>query len=422
MRMNHPYSSTSMPATGLQLFRKWDTWIWAGLMLFVLFIPIAKPPSTFGELIAIAAWLPGWWHSDTRAMRLQRYKNRPLLFAFPLFFILHLIGLIWTEDLSQGFHEINMAHYLIVLPMIIGSLEIQRRHVFVAIGCFLLSNLVAGVLTIYIRQMDHPLLNAELYLPSPFISRPRASLFYAFSLLLWLELPFHISLNHRFKQIIWLICTGIMLMALFNLEGRTGQIAFAVVLPIWLVLRFIKRHRAVWFGVFLTGSTVLGWLSYTYIGNIHRRFTEAIEEVEAYRNGFQDRNANDTSLARRFIFWEKSWVVFTTSPIWGVGTGDLNASVEPLFLSDSRGVSPNKPHNQFLEYGVKFGIVGLVVFLFGWWHYVKGAHRKYRIIAYCLSALCLVSMLSESTLDTQAGISFFVFFLFLLYHSGTELE
>ena len=400
----------------------WDTGVWLGLCLFVLFIPVNKPASTAGEVIALAAWLPGWLNQISRAYRIARYKANPMLLIFPAFFLLHILGLLWTEDMPQGMHEINMAHYLLVLPAIIGSLEMQRKHLYAILGCFLFSNLVAGILTIYIRQMDHPILNAELYLPSPFISRPRASLFYAFSLLLWMELPFHIQLRRPFVVVGWLLCTAIMVIALFNLEGRTGQLAFAVTLPIWLVLRFVHKHRMLWFGVFLLGSMILGWLSYQYIGNINRRFNEAIEEIQSYKEGFKDRNANDTSVARRFIFWEKSWEVFKSAPLIGVGTGDLNQSVAPLFLADSRGVTPNKPHIQLLEYAVKFGIIGASLFLLGWWRYVLGTQKTYQPLMYGFSALCFISMLSESTLDTQAGISFFVVCITLLFHTGTQIK
>lgn len=385
-----------------------DFFIWAGLLIFVLFIPVAKPPSTLGEILAILAWIPGFFHQETRSNRLQNLKSRPFLLFLPAFFLLHLIGMAWTSDLGQGLKELNMQHYLLSIPLIFASINRNPKKEKHLLAAFLIANLVASCLTIFIRQTDIPLLKAELYLPSPFIARPRASLFYAFSLFLLLEIPWHLSLSRK-QKIFWGLATFIQAMALINLEGRTGQIAFALVLPVWMVMRLVQKHKILWFTAFTILVSLLAWLSYLYVGNIQRRFREAFDEVTAYQEGFKDRNANDTSFARRFVFMEKSWEVFTEHSLFGVGTGDLQKEVYPLFDNHPLKIEPNKPHHQFLEIAVKFGIFGLIFFLAGWIWQLIIARPPTRILFLCFSLLSFVSMMTESTMDTQAGISFFVF-------------
>lgn len=385
-----------------------DTIIWIGLILFTLFIPVAKPPSTLGEIIAIVFWVPGLFITPIRQERLQNLKNKPYILFLPAFFLLNLLGMTWTSDFFQGLKELNMQHYLLTIPIILGSLKTDKQKELQLILAFVLANLIASCLTIFIRQTDIPLLKAEMYLPSPFIARPRASLFYAFSLFILLDLPWHYKLSNWKHKIIWGLVLFIQAMALINLEGRTGQIAFALVLPIWLVFRLVKKHRVLWLTLFSLLVCGLAWLSFRYIGNIERRFREALDEVNAYQEGFKDRNANETSFARRFVFVEKSWEIFLQHPILGVGTGDLQQEVYPLFENHPWGIEPNKPHLQFLEICVKFGILGLIFFLAGWiWQLIR-IRGPGRILFYCFSLVSFVSMMTESTLDTQAGISFFV--------------
>jgi len=398
-----------------------ESMIWLGLYVFIFFIPIAKPPSTLGEIWALMVWLPGFAIFQIRKQRLENFRKHPWLLVFPGFYLFQCLGMAWTQDLKQGLHELNMQHYMLVIPLIAGTLNPLVSKIKPALLLFILANLIAGILTIYIRQTDTPLLNAEMYLPSPFISRPRASLFYAFCIFVWLDLPWHFQLNTLFKKIIRLIGVGIMIVALFNLEGRTGQIAFGICLPFWLVMRLTYKNRGLWLFAFYFLTVILAWLSFQYIGNIQRRFQDAWSEVEAYQQGFPENNANETSFARRFVFLEKSWIVFRDNIWTGVGTGDLQMSVKPLFEGHPWGIEANKPHNQFLETGVKFGLLGLSLFILGWGWQSIHAEKRFKVLYTCFTLLCIVSMLSESTLDTQAGISFFmVFNSLLLMHTGHD--
>jgi O-antigen ligase len=105
-----------------------------------------------------------------------------------------------------------------------------------------------------------------------------------------------------------------------------------------------------------------------------------------------------------------------------VGTGDLQQEVYPLFDNHPWGIEPNKPHLQFLEIGVKFGLFGVLIFVFGWvWQAIR-IRGPGKILFYCFSLLCFISMMTESTLDTQAGISFFVVMGTLLLKSSEEIR
>ncbi|MBL4752760.1 MAG: O-antigen ligase family protein [Flavobacteriales bacterium] len=72
------------------------------------------------------------------------------------------------------------------------------------------------------------------------------------------------------------------------------------------------------------------------------------------------------------------------------------------------------PHNQYLSIAIGFGIFGLALFLWGLLYpvYINRARLNYVLIVFLV--ITLLSMITEDTLETQAGVSFVVFFYSLL--------
>ncbi len=102
--------------------------------------------------------------------------------------------------------------------------------------------------------------------------------------------------------------------------------------------------------------------------------------------------------------------------MFGVGTGDLVLEGKPLFEDNPFNIPFQKPHNQFYETAIKFGLVGLLLFLSIWTWTIRSFNPGFRKLGYLFSILIFVSMWSDSTFGTQAGISFFMTFtaLFLV--------
>jgi len=75
-----------------------------------------------------------------------------------------------------------------------------------------------------------------------------------------------------------------------------------------------------------------------------------------------------------------------------------------------------RAHNQYLSIAVAFGIVGLVWFLITLFYpiFLCGKSKSYLYVSFLLIAI--VSFLTEDTLETQAGVTFYAFFnSFLLF-------
>jgi hypothetical protein len=150
---------------------------------------------------------------------------------------------------------------------------------------------------------------------------------------------------------------------------------------------------------------------------IRDRLDEIFWQIDYYLNG---GNPQGHSVTQRLEYLKTGWHVFRRFPLFGTGTGDLidqfNLQYETdLSLLDKqfRRIS----HNQYLTSLATFGIVGFLIF---WIALILPALMKkgFRNDLFALFFLILfISMISEDTLETHTGVTFFAYFysLFLFY-------
>lgn len=140
------------------------------------------------------------------------------------------------------------------------------------------------------------------------------------------------------------------------------------------------------------------------------RLHQTLWELNIYK---EERDPAGHTLAQRLEFWRAARVAIAAKPWFGWGTGDIrSASAYGLETIDSPMDFERwmKPHNQYLSYFVKFGIIGgLWILLAILYPVVREKAWKNSIFTAFLIIL-FVSMINEDTMDTQAGLSFFVFF------------
>jgi len=150
---------------------------------------------------------------------------------------------------------------------------------------------------------------------------------------------------------------------------------------------------------------------------------ELVWELDRYiRTG----NPNGKTLSMRIEFLKAGFHIIHEHKWVGVGTGDIKTAFEDYYSkSDTKlGLKYRlRTHNQFVTLLITFGIVGFSLCLIGlffpiWYH---------KSDLYSLAILFLIiaffSFLDEDTLETQAGVTFFVFYYsFFLFLKKTKPE
>ena len=146
---------------------------------------------------------------------------------------------------------------------------------------------------------------------------------------------------------------------------------------------------------------------------LNRRMEVLFFEIDSYING-GDPSLN--SMTRRFEYWKAGWGLFKARPLMGYGAGNLREDIKEEFKKDSR-LSPqawNLIHNQFLTFMACFGIIGLLWLLYAHYYPASIPALRNEVMLWAFLIVLSVSYMSEDTLNTQAGLSFFIFYEGLL--------
>ena len=150
-------------------------------------------------------------------------------------------------------------------------------------------------------------------------------------------------------------------------------------------------------------------VEYTKKGSFRKRIKNAIWEYENYKITHDPRGQ---SAMQRFELWKVSLDLIKNHTWFGVGTGDpYDAITEALYLNNSVLKDTGlRSHNQFLTITIAFGIIGLMIFLFGLIYPAIEQKKFSDFLFLAFFLIAFLSMLTEDTLESQAGVTFFAFF------------
>ena len=116
---------------------------------------------------------------------------------------------------------------------------------------------------------------------------------------------------------------------------------------------------------------------------------------------------------QRLEFWKTARAIIKENWLTGVGTGDLGRAFTQEY--DKNGSLLDKEfrwrsHNQFLSIFASFGIVGFAWFIFSLIYPAIRLGKFHDFYYLSFFIIIILSMLTEDTLETQAGVTPFAFF------------
>lgn len=163
---------------------------------------------------------------------------------------------------------------------------------------------------------------------------------------------------------------------------------------------------------------------YTGLWGIKMRFYQLLWEANHYRQGYTD--ASGHTIRMKLAFWQAGVNILRKNPVFGVGIGDVPEAFKEEYQRQDSWLSEKwrlTSHNQYLYIAVAAGIPGLILFVFLLVQplcFVRGLRRYPPFVFFILIAL--ISMLTEDTLTTQAGVTFVAFFygVFLFLRPSPE--
>ncbi|NTV84315.1 MAG: O-antigen ligase family protein, partial [Bacteroidales bacterium] len=124
-------------------------------------------------------------------------------------------------------------------------------------------------------------------------------------------------------------------------------------------------------------------------------------------------NASGHSVMQRLEFWKTARAIIKANLLTGVGTGDLEKAFQEEYNKSGSLLEKEfrwRSHNQFLAITATFGIIGLAWFLFSLIFPAIRLSKFHDFYFLSFFIIIMLSMLTEDTLETQAGVTVFAFF------------
>jgi hypothetical protein len=497
-----------------------------GIALLLIGLPFSKFLMSSAQLFLLGNWL--LYQNPVKNFRLF-FKNKPALILSGIY-IIHLLGILYSNDLKYGTDELRKKLPLLFLPIIASSSPvIKKEHLETLLKIFLATVFAATLVSLAVFLGITGKEIVDIRKISLFVSHIRFALMICFSFFIAVWFFIHTQKNSRY---LYLFASVWMLFSLILLESLTGLAIIAITSFLilsyyiiksskkWLLYSYIagiltvilliaqqllsiyknvsevhpidfsllethskkgevyyhnvqnKEHENgnyIWIYIAdqelintwskrsnldlnaedLKGNslrhTLIRFLSskglrkdeegvnalsegeiraiekgianveYMESSSINDRIHQIMWEIYNYTQG---NNPNGHSLTMRLEFWKAAYGIIKEHPIAGVGTGDVNAAFLEQYEKINSPLDPHnrlRAHNQYLEIAVALGITGLFLFLFFIFYPIWILKNNLSFFYVAFIIIALISMLSEDTLETQAGITFFaVFNTFLL--------
>jgi hypothetical protein len=165
-------------------------------------------------------------------------------------------------------------------------------------------------------------------------------------------------------------------------------------------------------------------VNYQNISSLKGRLHEIFWEIDLYRT---TGDPNGHSLTQRFEYWKTAVEIIKHNVLFGVGVGDVQDAFDEQYIKTNSPLLKKwrfHSHNQYLSITVAFGLFGLLWFLMCLFYPMVKQKMMFDYLYITFFMIVAISFLTEDTLETQAGVTFYAFFnsFFLFARKKDEIE
>jgi len=519
-----PLSKFTMSVTEFMLL---GLWLWSGFSFSVSY-RFFKIGGFFKGIFHLVSYILKLGYNNIIDKFTLFFRNKSAL-VFTSIYLIHVIGLIYTSDMSYAVKDLRIKVPLLLLPVVISTMhKLNPKQFRMLLTVYIMAVLASTLVSVFIFSTNKYVDIREI---SPFVSPIRLGLNVSFSYFIMLYFVFHERKFNTWQIVSFTIMALWFLSFLFLLEAVTsivivlvGSIGylffrllntmvtwqklilllFVIVLPTFFVLHVrnviidattapnidfakldattslgnpythdtikLKIEDGKYVGIYLCyneliaewnsrsdidyyGATKSGHLvnatlvryltslnlrkdaegvkaltnddiymieqgvaNYNYIHSPGLK-TRLLKMIMGYQVYQQTSNPSGSSVMQRYEYIRASFKIINNNFLFGVGTGDLeNAFYDEFTLMNSPLEAQYRyhAHNQYLGIFVAFGVFGFVIFIIGMFYpaIMLSGYKDYYFSMFFV--IIIISMFSDDTIETQAGVTLFAFFYTLL--------
>jgi len=353
---------------------------------------------------------------------LKKILKNKLNLLFAVFFLVQVLGLLYSEDIDFGLKRVSIMLPILFLPAILSVEVLNKKHV-----NFILSVTTYAILIIFLSYIfihvfvDGRDINTFVHFTVE--EKLGISQFYLIFLLLIPILTTINSIRNNENKTI----NSLLLMVTFGISFLLGsKTMFVFMFLIWVVLMVnsFKLSKTKGLIVLILGFLVFALVSQLNI--VQQRVSVFVKTTDLDLETITTKNSftiTKNTFEHRVLISSIALTQISETLPFGVGTGDyqqiLYKQYEKLNFKAALVTNLNT-HNQYLEEFLKTGVLGGFLFIILMIALLAKTRKKQRFYPYFViffSLACLV----ESFLVRQHGIVIFAFIIpFFLYYDKTN--
>ena len=151
--------------------------------------------------------------------------------------------------------------------------------------------------------------------------------------------------------------------------------------------------------------------------------------IISYQRYVNQHDPNSSSMIQRFEYWRTSLLLIKQNPLIGVGTGDLPNAFKDQYHKMNTKLAVQyrlRSHNQYLSITIAFGFIGLAWFMIVMFYPGIKTNKFNNYFFVIFWIIIMLSMLTEDTIESQEGVTFYILFTSLMIlgresHETSEL-
>ena len=406
------------------LRQKINVWLNYALIAFAFVLPISRSGISILIVVIPLLWIAeGGWKTKWEVLKKDRFV---LAICAYLGFV--LLSLLWTDNYSKAVLGIKNYGHLILIPIVM--LSVEKHNLIKLFRAFAIGMVILIFLCVlnYFKIWTKP--GKVAGAANLFMHRLDFSMFLATTIIMGLvfiqnHIQFVQKKKWNFDTILWIFLISISLIWMFVQDGRSGQLALAVSLPVFVIRIFWKKNKLT-LGVLIILFSGFIYSQFHWNSSFRGRVLDAKNEMA----DAQKAGKYESSVGYRLIAWKISLKLISERPVAGYGIGDsmdvVQATVdnwkdEKIHLPPMDVITKNHVHNQYLQILLETGAIGLVLFLTIFCFFYQGSLD--RTASLMLVIIFFTGFIAEPFMRNQftsALISFFMAWIYSFKTSGDE--
>lgn len=341
----------------------------------------------------------GWKH------KLKNY-NHFFFYITTGLYVLHLIGILYSEDKAAAMFDIQQKLSLVLFPIIFfaDNLYYIKDKI---LKSFVVACILAGIICL-INAFYHYYIsfNSDSFFYSQFSVIMHASYFamyLCFSIAVLLFNP-NIIKNKIFKY----VAIAFMTLLIVLTSSKSGVLAM-LTLYLLVLIRVIYIEKSVKKAILgVSVMVAAGLILFVVYPKSVIRLIQMKNTIEHHDNS----ELNTTS--SRIVIWKHSLHIIANNLWIGVGTGDKKSALKKEYNKSSEYELTQKnlnAHNQYLQTFIGLGLPGIVLLLSVLGALLYKSYITQNHEGILMALLIGFNLLFESMFETQAGVVFIAFFI-----------